>query len=314
MTRIVQADRQGGPEVLSVTEVETPTPGAGEVLVDVRAAGVNPVDYKIYGGAMGDAGEFPQRVGMEVAGVVAAVGEGAQGPDRAWEVGDEVIGYPVSGGAADQVVVPAEDLVPKPATLSFEAAGGLMLTGTTAVHAVTAVDVQVGDTVLVHGAAGGVGLMVVQLAKALGANVIGTASIGNHGTLQGYGVVPLEYGDGLADAVREVASDGVQAAIDCVGTDEAVDVSLELVEDRARIATIAAFGRAQSDGIKALGGGPGADPGTEVRDKARLELVDYVEEGQLEVTVEQTYPLTEARAAHEAVQAGHTHGKVVLVP
>ncbi|GAB2907998.1 NADP-dependent oxidoreductase [Rhodococcus aerolatus] len=314
MTRIVQADREGGPEVLSVVEVDTPVPGAGEVLVDVRAAGVNPVDHKLYGGAMGPGGQYPQRVGMELAGVVAAVGEGAQGPDRAWEVGDEVIGFRVTGAAAEQVVVPAADLVPKPAQMSFEAAGGLMLTGTTAVHALTAVDVQVGDTVLVHGAAGGVGLMVVQLAKALGANVIGTASIGNHGVLQGYGVVPVEYGDGLADAVREVAADGVDAAIDCIGTDEAVDVSLDLVEDRSRIATIAAFGRAQDDGIKALGGGPGADPGTELRDKARLELVDYVEEGQLEVTVEATYPLAEARAAHEAVMAGHTHGKVVLVP
>ena len=111
-----------------------------------------------------------------------------------------------------------------------------------------------------------------------------------------------------------MAPDGVDAAIDLVGTDEAVDVSLELVDDRSRIATIAAFGRAQSDGFQSLGGGPGADPGNEIRDKARLELVSYVEEGQLEVTVEQAYPLAEAQAAHQAVMAGHTHGKVVLVP
>lgn len=314
MTRIVQATRQGGPEVLEVTEIDTPVPGPGEVLVDVRAAGVNPVDVKLYSGAFGPGGDYPQRVGMELAGVVAAVGEGAQGPDRAWEVGDEVIGFRASGAAAEQVVVPAADLVPKPAAMGWEEAGGLMLTGATAVHALTSARVEVGDTVLVHGAAGGVGLMVVQLAKALGAHVVGTASPRNHEVLQRYGATPVDYADALLETVREVAADGVDAAIDCVGTDQAVDVSLALVADRTRIVTIAAFERAQTEGFTAIGGGPGADPGTEVRDAARLELVTYVEEGQLEVTVERAYPLAQARAAHEAVIAGHTRGKVVLVP
>jgi len=124
----------------------------------------------------------------------------------------------------------------------------------------------------------------------------------------------VEYGPGLADRVREIAAYGVDAAIDLVGTDEAVDVSLELVADRQRIATIAAFERAQRDGFKALGGGPGADPGTELRDAARLELVSLVEEGQLEVVVDESFALADVAAAHQKVLKGHTHGKIILVP
>jgi len=210
--------------------------------------------------------------------------------------------------------VPAAALVPKPEEASWEQAAGLMLAGTTAVHALAATAVRTGDTVLVHNASGGVGLMAVQIAKARGAHVIGTAGEGRHQFLRDWGVQPVEYGPGLADRVREIAAYGVDAAIDLVGTDEAVDVSLELVADRQRIATIAAFERAQRDGFKALGGGPGADPGTELRDAARLELVSLVEEGQLEVVVDESFALTDVAAAHQKVLKGHTHGKIILVP
>jgi NADPH:quinone reductase-like Zn-dependent oxidoreductase len=128
------------------------------------------------------------------------------------------------------------------------------------------------------------------------------------------GAEPVRYGEGLADRVRELAPDGVAVALDLVGTDEAVDVSLELVADRQRIATIAAFGRAGSEGITALGGGPGADPGTELRDAARPELAEAAGAGRLEVVVAATFPLEEVAAAHRQGMAGHTHGKLVLVP
>jgi NADPH2:quinone reductase len=168
--------------------------------------------------------------------------------------------------------------------------------------------------VLVHGAAGGVGLMAVQLAALRGARVIGTVGGGGAELVRRFGAETVRYGDGLADRVRELAPDGVDAAVDLVGTDEAVDVSLELVADRQRIATIAAFGRAASEGIKALGGGPGADPGTELRDAARPDLAEAAGAGRLEVVVAGTFPLEEVAAAHRQGMAGHTHGKLVLVP
>jgi NADPH:quinone reductase-like Zn-dependent oxidoreductase len=228
-------------------------------------------------------------------------------------VGDEVIAYRIDGGYAEEVVVAASAVVPKPATMSWPAAGGLMLAGATAVHALTATAISAGDTVLVHAAAGGVGLMAVQVALARGARVIGTASEHNHTYLRQLGAEPVTYGEELADLVRSLAPDGVDAAIDCVGTDEAVDVSLELVANRDRIASIAAFARGAEVGIKLLGGGPGADPGTDVRNAARLQLTALVEQGKLEVRA-RSFALDEVAEAHRAGQAGHVTGKLVLVP
>ncbi len=314
MTSYVVATAFGGPEVLTVRDETLGEPGPGRVLLDVAAAGVNPIDVKVYSGNMGaDSSSLPMRLGFEVAGVVRAVGPDAVGPAGPVQVGDEVIAYRVAGGYAERVLAWASAILPKPASLSFTQAAGLMLTGTTAIHTLTATGVQHDDTVLVHGAAGGVGLMTVQLAKARGAHVIGTASLGRHDALRRFGVQPVEYGDGLIERIRELG-ETVTVAIDCVGSDEAVDSCLALVDDRSRIATIAAFGRAREVGIRALGGGPGADPGTEVRNAARLELVSLVEEGQLEVLVAGTFPLAQAADAHRASISGHTNGKLVLVP
>jgi NADPH:quinone reductase len=204
--------------------------------------------------------------------------------------------------------------VPKPEPMSFEQAGGLMLTGVTAYHALSRAKVGKGGTVLVHGAAGGVGLMAVQLAVDLGARVIGTASQSGHALLRQFGAEAVVYGDGLVERVRAMAPEGVDAAIDTVGTDEAVDSSIELVHDRTRIVSAAAFGRGAGLGITVIGNGPGADPGREIRAAARLELVRLVEQNKLKVVVAAVYPLSEAAAAHHALQSGHTHGKIVLVP
>jgi NADPH:quinone reductase len=300
----------GGPEGLAVVPVDVGEPGPGEVTVRVRAAGVNPVDYKFYSGVYGrDPSLLPMRLGREAAGVVTAVGEGS-----AVRVGDEVIvfGAGANGLYATGVTVPAGAVVPKPGELNWETAAGLLLAGATALHTLVATGVGAGDTVLIHGAAGSVGQLAVQLAVRRGARVIGTAAPARHEQLRAWGAEPVAYGPGLADRVRALGT--VTAAIDTVGTDEAIDVSLELVADQDRIATIAGQGRAAGTGIKRLGGGPGSDPGTEIRAHAWEELVPLAAKGELELVVARTFPLTEAADAHRFVLEGHAGGKAILLP
>jgi NADPH:quinone reductase-like Zn-dependent oxidoreductase len=306
--RRVVAVGYGGPENLAVEEVSLPDPGPSEARVSVRAAGVNPADAKKYRGP-GDPALLPLPLGFEAAGVVTAVGPGV-----AQAFGDEVIVFRTQGAYASDLVVDTATLTPKPASLGWPEAGGLMLTGATAWHTLVATEVAADDTVLVHGAAGGVGLPAVQLARLRGARVIGTASERNHDLLRELGAEPVTYGEGLADRVRALAPDGVDVAIDLVGTDEAMDVSLELVADRSRIATIANFARGPQEGVKLLGGGPGADPGTEIRDSARAELARLAGEGTLRVLVASTYPLDLAADAHRQILTSHTTGKLVLLP
>jgi NADPH2:quinone reductase len=279
--------------------------------ISVRAIGVNPIDWKSYSGTMGnDPSRLPKRLGNEAAGVVSAVG-----PDvDTVSVGDEVIAYRAAGSYAADVVVPLDAIIPKPPSLPWDQAAGLMLTGVTAVHALTVAAVGPGDTVLIHGAAGGVGLIAVQLAVLRGATVIATGSPSRHELLREFGATPVAYGAGLDQRVRTAAPQGITAALDLVGTDEAVDTSLSLVADAGRIVTIAAFSRAGSAGITAIGGAPGADPGTEIRLAARAELADLAGSGKLRVVVGSRYPLAEAAAAHRESIAGHTAGKIILVP
>ena len=313
-TRVV-ATAYGGPEVLTLVEEPVGEPGPRQVLVEVRAAGTNPYDYKVYSGIYGeDPSQLPIHLGAEASGVVRSVGEGAVGETGPINSGDEVIAYPVAGGYASDLVVGAASVVSKPSTLSFEEAAGLMVTGTTAAHALTAIGVEAGDTVLIHGAAGGVGFMAVQLALNAGARVIGTASESGHDRLREVGAEPVSHGDGLLERVRAIAPDGIDAAIDTVGADEALDVSVVVVSDRARIVTIVSFERAMELGVKAIGFGPGGDPGTEIRSAARLELVRQAEEGKLHVPIARTYPLREVADAHRELSAGHAHGKIILVP
>jgi NADPH:quinone reductase len=316
MTRAVVATAFGGPEVLAVIQTPVSSPGPGEVLISVRAAGTNPIDYKSYSGAIGrDPARLPMRLGSEASGVVAEVADGAEGPGGPVRAGDEVVAYRIAGAYADDVTVPVSSVVPKPSTLSFEEASGMMLTGVTATHALTVVGpVRAGQTVLIHGASGGVGQMAVQLAVAAGARVIGTASESGHAVVREFGAEPVTYGAGLEERVRALAPGGVDAAVDTAGGDEALDTSLALVADRTRIVTVVASRRAFDSGIKVIGGAPGADPGTEIRAAARLELARLASEGKLRVIVAAAYPLAEAAAAHRALATGHAHGKIVLVP
>lgn len=312
---VVVAAAYGGPEVLQLCEEPAREPGPGEARIAVRAAGVNPVDYKAYSGAFGtDPARLPIRLGSEAAGVVTATGPDAVGPGGPVAVGQEVIAFRAPGAYAAELVVPAQNLVPKPSVLEWTQAAGLMLTGATAWHALAATGVGQDDTVLVHGAAGGVGLMAVQLAAARGATVVATASPARHDFLRGLGALPVAYGSGLAQRVRAAAPGGVAAALDLIGTDEAMDVSLATVADRARIATIAGFARGLAEGVKVLGGAPGADPGTEIRDAARLDLARMAQDGRLRVFVDQAFALSDVAAAHRVIMDGHVRGKIALIP
>jgi NADPH:quinone reductase len=292
----------GGPEVLEEIVVELPDPGPGEVTVAVRASGMNPADYKHF--APGQNPKLlPVSTGYEVAGVIAKLGPDTEIASGAGAVGDEVVVFQVFCGYASALNAPAGDVFAKPSNLTFPEAANLLLVGTTAAETLSVVRASEGEVVLVHGAAGGVGTSVVQQAHLLGATVIGTASGRDFDALRAFGVVPVAYGPGLEARVREAAPDGVDAAIDTVGVDEAVDASLALVHDRQRIVTTAAFARAKRDRFQFVGAAnPSSGP---FRAAARQSILDLAADGKLTVPIAQTFPLSEARAAVQALRSAH---------
>jgi len=311
----VVAPTYGGPDVVTLIETELAAPATDQVLVEVRAAATNPIDYKLFSGHYGDdPSKLPMRLGLEVSGVVLATEGEVTGPSAPIHVGDEVIVYPAPGGYSTAVVADAELVVAKPQNMSFEEASGLMLCGTTAVHALRAASVGAGNTVLINGASGGVGLLAVQIAVDDGARVIATASATQHEMLRDLGAEPVLYGEGLLERVRELAPEGVDAAIDLIGTDEAADVSMALVADPSRLATIVGSSKGARLAMKALGMGPNADPGVAIRSAARLDLVRRVEEGSLKVFLDATFALADAADALRDLAQGHSHGKIVLIP
>lgn len=304
------ADRPGGIDVFSFEDYAAPPPGASEVSLQVRAAGMNPADAKHV--ARGNAQDFPRPIGYEVAGVITAVGPNTEIASGPVAVGDEVLAFRVSGGWATELTVPAGDVFAKPESLSFGEAANLLLAGCTASEMLHTTGVREGDAILVHGASGAVGVSVLQQAALLGATVVGTASKRNHQTVRQFGGTPVAYGDGLEQRVRALVPKGVVAALDCVGTDEAVDVSLALVPDRNRIVTIAAADRAKSAGFKAIAG---AIPASQAyRDSVRGGLVRLAGEGRLVVPVARTFALADAVKATEFLMSGHPGGKIVLEP
>jgi NADPH:quinone reductase len=288
-----------GPSTFALEAYDAPPPGPDEVTIAVRAAGVNPADVK----HPARAASFPVPVGYEVAGVVTAAGTSA-----GFAAGDEVLAFRIGGGWASEVTVPAADVLAKPATLTFPEAANLLLAGCTAAEMLHVTAVGAGDTVLVHGASGAVGVSVLQQAALLGARVIGTASPDRFAVVERYGGTPVAHGDGLLSRLPVT----VDAALDCVGTDEAVDVSLALVADRSRIVTIAAAQRAGADGFTAIAGNLPASKA--FRDSVRPELVRLAAEGRLDVPVARTFPLADALDAVEVVRGQHPGGKLALVP
>ena len=306
MSRAVRFDSYGDVDVLYVADVPVPEPGAGEVLVRVRAAGTNPGEAAIRGGAMESVfpATFPSGQGSDLAGVVTALGDGVD----AFAVGDEVLGWSERRSSqAEHVAVPTGQLVPKPPQLSWEVAGSLYVVGATAYAAVRAVGAGAGDTVVVSAAAGGVGSVAVQLLRVRGAEVVGIASAANHDWLRSVGVVPVAYGDGLADRVRDAAPDGVDAFIDCFGPDY-LQLAVDLGVARGRIDTIIAFEAARRLGTKAEGSSAASTP------EVMAEIADLVAGGRIVVPVAATYPLDRVRDAYVELERRHTHGKIVVLP
>jgi NADPH2:quinone reductase len=310
--RAVVAVGYGGPDQLEVREVEVSAPNPGEVTIEVRAAGVNPVDYKLFSGARGaDPDALPLPVGLEVAGVVTAIGPDTEIASGGGAVGDEVLAFRVVGGYRSILTVAAADVFAKPSTLDFPAAANLLLVGATAADMLRVVPAQAGTTVLLHGASGAVGVSLLQQLAPLGVRAIGTASLSNFDQVRRFGGEPVTYGEGLEDRLRELVPEGFGAAYDCVGTDEAIDVSLALVEPH-RLVTIAASSRAAEEGFEAVGASR-PDSAT-FRDTVRAELLRMAVDGELVVPVSRTYPLDEAAAALSFLAEGHPGGKLALIP
>jgi NADPH:quinone reductase-like Zn-dependent oxidoreductase len=303
--RAVRFEEYGGVDVLTVAEVPTPAPGPGQVLVQVRAAGINPGEAKIRDGVLHQRwpATFPSGQGSDLAGVVAGLGPGAVGV----AVGENVIGYTDNRASqAEYALVEAGHLAPKPDAVPWEVAGGLNVVGATAYAAVRAVFPGPGDIVVVAGAAGGVGSIAVQLARLTEATVIGLAGEENHGWLADHGVIPVAYGDGVADRIRRAAPT-VDAFIDTYGADY-VQLALELGVSPDRIDTIANFSAVGRYGVKAEGNAAGAGAGT------LAQLAGLIVSGQLEVPIAATFPLDDVRDAYRLLAGGHIRGKIVLIP
>ena len=303
--KAVRFDEYGGTDVLQVADVPQPEPGPGEVLVQVKAAGINAGEAKIREGLLHARfpATFPSGEGSDLAGVVARTGPGAAG----FAAGDPVIGYTDNRAShAEYVVTGAENLTPKPAAVPWAVAGALNVAGVTAYAAVRAVTLTGGDTVVVSGAAGGVGSIAVQLAKRARATVIGLASPANHEWLAGHGVIPVAYGDGMADRIRQAAGK-VDAFIDTFGADY-VQLALDLGVEPSRIDTIANFEAVEKYGVKGEGSAAGAGVGT------LALLAGLIATGELEVPIAAAYPLALARDAYRRLERGHILGKIVLLP
>jgi NADPH:quinone reductase-like Zn-dependent oxidoreductase len=306
MAKAVRLYEYGAIEVLRVEEVPRPSPEAGQVLVEMRAAGINPGEASIRKGLFAKMWPttFPSGEGSDLAGVVVAVGPGVS----RFRVGDEVVGFTQKRAShAELVVAEIGDLVSKPKNVPWEVAGGLFVAGTTAYAAVRAVAPQKGETVVVSGAAGGVGSLAVQLARNAGAKVIGLASAENREWLEKHGVIHVAYGDGVEGRVRAAAEGPVHAFVDTFGANY-VELALALGVLPQRIDTIINFEAAAKYGVKAEGS---AAAGT---GEVVGELVKMIAAGRLEVPIAKTYPLAQVQAAFRDLEARKTRGKIVLVP
>jgi len=303
----------GGPEVLTLTEIDVAAPGTGEVAVRIEAAGVNPLDHKLRSGARAS-GEItaPRRVGSDGAGIVTAVGDDVEG----FRAGDAVVVFGAAGVYATDIVVPAGQLTPRPLQVSAAEGAAIGIPFGTAYQTLRSLTVGAGDTLLVHGGSGAVGQAVIQFATLWGATVIATTSDRRAERVRALGATPVSYAAGIADRVRAAAPQGVTAAIDIAGTDEALHSSLELVADRDRIATLVRGRDADDLGIRAFMGGsprPLGEREKAWRAEAMPVAVNLLAAGRLTVEVGPQLPLADAAEAHRLVEAG-VDGKVVLLP
>jgi NADPH:quinone reductase-like Zn-dependent oxidoreductase len=309
MPKAVQFDRYGDLDVLNVAELNRPQPGPGEILVHVKAAGINPGEMAIRKGLFHAQwpATFPSGQGSDFAGIVSEVGEGAAG----FDVGTEVIGFTNKRASqAEYVVVAADQLVRRPPNVSWDVAGGLFVVGTTAYAAVRAVSLQRGDTLVVSGAAGGVGALAVQLGVHQGAKVIGLASESNHAWLSQHKVIPVAYDADaatLAGRIRAVSGGRVDAFVDTFGA-HYIELALELGVLPSRIDTIINFADAKKYGTKTAGNHDAANAAV------LAELAALVDRGDLELPIAKVFPLDQVRDAYRELEKRHTRGKIVLHP
>ena len=307
MPRAVRFDRYGDVDVLNVVDVPRPVPGPGQVLVQVKATGINPGEASIRNGLLHERwpATFPSGEGTDLAGVIEELGPGVEGLD----VDEPVIGWTDQRAShAELVVVPADQLTPKPAGVSWEAAGALFVAGTTAYATVRAVRASSGDTVVVSGAAGGVGSLAAQLVVLAGATAIGLAGETNHQWLLEHGVIPVAYGDGVADRIREVSERTVDAFIDTFGSGYVALAVDELGVAPDRVDTIIDWEAGQEYGVKMEGTAAAASAGVVA------ELAQLIDEGRLELPIAKVYPLEDVRDAFRELEQRHTRGKIVLRP
>jgi NADPH:quinone reductase-like Zn-dependent oxidoreductase len=307
--KAVRFDEYGDVDVLKVADVPVPDPGAGQVLVRVKAAGINPGEAKIREGllhAMWPA-TFPSGQGSDLAGVVDRLGPGV----TTAAAGDEVIGWVDNRSAqAEYAVVDADNLAGKPADVPWEVAGALGVAGFTAWAAVRAVNLKTGDTVAVSGAAGGVGSLTVQLARRIGATVVGIAGQHNQEWLREHGAIPVRYGEDLVGRIFDalLTTPQVDAFIDTYGGDYVEFAINELGVEPSRVDTIVRFDAVREYGVKSEGNAVGASAAT------LQELAQLIAAGELEVPIAATYPLDQVREAYARLATGHVRGKIVLLP
>jgi len=306
MPKAVRFAEYGGLDVLKVVEVDLPVPGPRQVLVKVVAAGISPGEAMTRQGLLRDRFPltFPSGQGSDIAGVVEELGDGVPG----FSLGDEVIGFTNQRAShAEYVLAEHNHLIPRPAGVPWEQAGALFGSGTTAYAAVRAVAIKAGETVVVSAAAGGVGSVAVQLARHVGAKVIGLASEPHHAWLAEHGVLAVNYGEGVADRIRAAAAGPIDAFIDNFGHPY-IELALELGVQPDRINTIIDFAGAQKHGTRTDGNAAAANA------DVLSELATLIAEGALEIPIARAYPLGEVHAAFEELERRHTGGKIVLKP
>lgn len=306
MPSAVRFDRYGPADVLKVVEVERPVPGPGQVLVSVKVAGINLGEAKIREGLFHERWPttFPSGQGSDLAGIVEELGEGVEHV----AVGDEVIGF--TGSRASQatlVLVDHDNLVPRPANVPWEQAGALFVAGTAAYASVRAVAPREHDTVVISAAAGGVGTIAVQLARRKHARVIGLASDSHHRWLADHGAIPVSYGEGVAQRIRQAAGRPIDAFIDLYGHGY-VELALELGVQPDRINTIVDFPSVEKYGVRFEGNAAAGNA------DVLAELAQLIDQGQLEIPIASTYPLSDVQAAYRELESGHLLGKIVLKP
>lgn len=314
MARAIVHTEIGSPDVLHLVEIPDPVAGPGEVVVKIEAAGVNPLDAKRRSGKrpMPPITE-PRRVGLDGAGVVDSIGEGV----TEFAVGDRVAIGDTVGTYATHLAVPVAHLSLLQDAVTAAEGAALSIPVGTAYQCLRSLNVGKGDTLLIHAGSGAVGQAAIQFAIAAGAHVVATASPGRHDQLRELGAIPVAYGDGLSDRVRTAAPEGVTVALDCIGTDEAIEVSKELVEDHDRIATIVRGPDAASLGIRAFSGGaPQPLTAQELawRSEAVGIAIDLIATGDFQIELGPELPLSEAPQAHELIESHAARGKITLVP